>query len=82
MLFINFIDLIIVLGLFSKTDQITTIQVAHVLGLSDRMARNLLRDWVEQGWLQVAEPSRRKRTYALSAIYRQYIGSLSAMDGD
>jgi len=72
----------IVLGLFSKTDQITTIQVAQVLGLSDRMARNLLSDWVKQGWLLVAEPSRRKRSYALSATYRQYINSLSAMEQD
>ena len=72
----------IVFGLFAKNDRITTVQVAHVLGLSDRMARNLLRDWVDQGWLLVAEPSRRKRSYTLSAIYRQYIGSLSAMDGD
>ncbi|HEY54569.1 MAG TPA: Fic family protein [Caldilineae bacterium] len=72
----------IVLGLFSKTDQITTAQVAQTLGLSDRMARNLLRDWVEQGWLLVAEPSRRKRSYALSAVYRQHIDSLSAMDDE
>ena len=42
--------------------------VARTLGLSQRMARNLLRDWVEEGWLEVADPSRRGRVYSLSAI--------------
>ena len=49
-----------------------------VLGLSERMARNLLKDWVDDGWLEVADPSRRGRAYSLSAVYRQFIGSLSA----
>jgi hypothetical protein len=49
-----------------------------VLGLSERMVRNLLKGWVNDGWLEVADPSRRGRAYSLSAVYRQYIGSLSA----
>jgi Fic family protein len=68
-----------VLALFAGTDRITAGQVAETLGLSPRMARNLLQGWVEDGWLLVADPSKRKRAYALSAIYRQYIGSLTAM---
>lgn len=68
-----------VLALFAATDRITAGQVAETLGLSQRMARNLLQGWVEDGWLLVADPSKRKRAYALSAIYRQYIGSLTAM---
>jgi hypothetical protein len=43
-----------------------------------REARNLLKDWVDDGWLEIADPSRRWRAYSLSAVYRQYIGSLSA----
>ncbi len=39
----------LVLGLFNRSDQITTAQVADVLGLSPRMARVLLRDWVAEG---------------------------------
>ena len=69
----------IVLGLFAKTDRITAADVARSLGLSARMARVLLRQWVEDGWLRMAEPSRRNRAYELTAVYRQYIGSLSAM---
>ena len=68
-----------VLALFLRTDRITTADVAGALGLSDRMARVLLGRWVEDGWVEVADPSRRARTYVLSASYRQFIGSLSAM---
>ncbi len=44
-----------------------------------RMARNLLQGWVNNGLLVVVDASKRKRAYGLSAIYRQYIGSLTAM---
>ncbi|MBA7562804.1 hypothetical protein ES708_04457 [subsurface metagenome] len=63
-----------ILGLFSRSDHITSSDVAHALGLSARMARVLLVQWVKDGWLVVADPSRRKRSYELTAIYRQYIG--------
>ncbi|MFZ2410409.1 MAG: Fic family protein [Candidatus Methanoperedens sp.] len=68
-----------VLALFTKAEQVTTSQVAATLGLSERMARLLLNTWVKNGWLVIANPSNRKRAYGLSAIYRQYIDSLSAM---
>jgi hypothetical protein len=41
----------------------------------------LLKGWVEDGWLIVENPSNRKRSYKLSAKYRQYISSLSAIRG-
>ena len=69
----------VVLGLFAAKETLTAPQVAAELGLSERMARNLLTDWVRDGWLEVADPSRRARSYSLSAKYRQYIGSLSAI---
>jgi Fic family protein len=68
----------VVLGLFSGKETITAPLVATELGLSERMARNLLKSWVEDGWLEIADPSRRARSYSLTAKYRQYIGSLSA----
>jgi Fic family protein len=67
-----------VLALFVRTEQLTAADVAHVLGLSPRMARELLRDWVEAGWLEIADPSRRARAYRLSASYRQFVGGSSA----
>ena len=69
----------IVLGLFAKHEQVTAAQVAEALGLSDRMARNLLQEWVQDGWIITLDSSRRKRAYGLSEIYRQYVGSLSAI---
>lgn len=64
-----------VLGLFAHQDQVSSRDIAAVLGLSERMARELLRDWVEEGFLEIADPSRRGRAYTLSAIYRQFIGN-------
>ena len=72
----------IVLGLFANIPRITAPEVARALGLSERMARVLLKKWVEDGWLEVADPSRRKRAYELTAIYRQYIGDLSAIQSE
>ncbi|MDD5473583.1 MAG: Fic family protein [Candidatus Methanoperedens sp.] len=68
-----------VLALFARAEQVTTSHVAATLGLSERMTRLLLNNWVKDGWLVIANPSNRKRAYGLSAIYRQYIDSLSAM---
>jgi Fic family protein len=68
-----------VLSLFTRGERITAGDVAAALGLSDRMVRLLLKDWVQEGWLEVADPSRRARAYRLSATYRQFIGNSSAM---
>jgi Fic family protein len=69
----------VVLALFAKAERITTAEAAEALGLSARMTRTLLQQWVADGWLAVANPSNRARAYALSAAYRRYIGGLSAM---
>ena len=60
-----------VLGLFAQSDTIKTAQVAQTLGLSVRMARVLVHEWVADGWLVVVDPSNRARAYGLSAHYRQ-----------
>jgi Fic family protein len=70
-----------VLGLLGEVERIGAADVARVLGLSERMVRVLLTEWVRQGWLVVAEPSRKKRSYELSAIYRQYVGNPTAPKG-
>lgn len=64
-----------VLALFVRTEEVTGPQVATVLGLSERSARLLLAGWAKAGWLLVADPSNRRRRYALSARYRQVIGN-------
>jgi len=70
-----------VLSLFARTERITSADVARTLGLSQRMARNLLRDRVEEGWLEIADSSRRGRAYSLSAGYRKFNGNLTAIGG-
>jgi hypothetical protein len=69
----------VVLGLLAQKETITGPEVAEELGLSECMARNLLKNWVEDGWVEITNPSRSARAYSLKALYRQYIGSLSAM---
>jgi Fic family protein len=64
----------VVLGHFGHEETITSTQSAKALGLSDRMVRLLLANWVRDGILVVANPSNRKRAYGLSAKYRQLIG--------
>ena len=64
-----------VLALFSRQEQITSADVAVALGLSDRMARVSLTQWVSEGWIVVSNPSRRSRRYALREDLRSYIDS-------
>ncbi|HOC32365.1 MAG TPA: Fic family protein, partial [Armatimonadota bacterium] len=71
-----------VLGLFGDRESIVTRDVARLLGLSDRTARELLVGWVADGWLEVANPSNRARSYRLSAVCRRFVGGLSAETGD
>jgi Fic family protein len=67
-----------VLALFSRSERITSGNVATALGLAERTARELLQSWVQDGWIEIADPSRRARSYRLSADYRRLIGGLSA----
>lgn len=61
-----------VIALFARREIITSSDVAQTLGLSDRMARVLIKEWVDAGWLVVADPSKRARKYSLAVEYRQY----------
>ena len=62
-----------VLGLFVTQEFIRSSDVANLLGLSRRQARELLSQWVDQGWLEIADPSKRARKYRLQADYRKLI---------
>jgi hypothetical protein len=48
--------------------------LVRALGLSPRTARDLLAEWVRDGWLVVADPSRRARVDPLSAVCRRFFG--------
>lgn len=66
-----------VLALFAGKERITAQDTAQVLGLSTRMSRFLIKEWVEDGWLVVEDTANRSRTYGLSEIYRQFVGNLA-----
>lgn len=52
-----------VLPLFDEWAEITTSQIAELLKLSPRGARALAQKWVREGFLVIANPSKRGRTY-------------------
>lgn len=66
----------LVLGLFLRQDEITSNDTARLLGLSTRQARDLLTEWVAQGWIEVSSTARKTRCYRLSAEYRRFIGGI------
>jgi len=55
-----------VLPLFNEWAEITTPQIAKLLKLSLRGARALVQKWVQDGFLEIANPSKRGRTYRLA----------------
>ncbi|MEW5869484.1 MAG: FaeA/PapI family transcriptional regulator [Chloroflexota bacterium] len=59
------------MGLFSRQDEVTTSEIARALALSDRQARDLIAQWLAQGWLEMSVASRKGRRYRLSAVYRR-----------
>ena len=64
-----------VLALFAKKNRINAQDVVAILGLSSRMVRILLKEWVTAGWLIIADTSNKNRSYSLSVKYRQFIGN-------
>jgi predicted ArsR family transcriptional regulator len=69
-----------VLALFAKKEFIAAQDAAQVLGLSTRMARFLMKEWVEDGWLVVEDTANRSRTYSLSRHYKSLVGISSGKE--
>jgi len=68
----------IVLGLFTHQETLASTEIARALGLSPRTTRDLVAAWVDEGWLEIADPARKTRRYRLSAEYRRFIGEITA----
>ncbi len=62
-----------VLALFARQTTIRSADVAGILGVSQRQARELLAGWVQVGWLVVVDPSKRARKYGLSDDHRRLV---------
>ena len=59
-----------VLSLFHTQEFIQSSEVASLLGLSIRQARTNLAKWVDQGWIEVVDPSKKGRKYRLIEKYK------------
>ena len=62
-----------VIALFAQQKTIRSTDVAGILGVSTRQARNLLSQWVEAGWLDITDPSKKGRKYSLTEKYQEML---------
>ena len=60
-----------VLELFQGSHTITSRDAEKLFAISQRMARNLLSAWVANGFLVIADMSKKKRKYELAAQFRE-----------
>lgn len=58
------------LRLSADSENITAAQVAKLLGIRPRTARDLCQKWVEAGFLVVTDPAKKSRKYHLAKPYR------------
>src|SRR3990172_3914991 len=58
-----------VLELFQSFATVTAAQIGQLFGFKPRTSAQLCKDWVEEGFLTVVDPSNKKRSYALSPKY-------------
>ncbi|MGH3268203.1 MAG: Fic family protein [Trebonia sp.] len=61
----------LLLELFHRTPTATTVQMATHLGLSPRTVGSLVPRWTEEGFLELADASRRSRSYRLTPPYER-----------
>ena len=61
------------LELFRQSDTINSRDVEKLFTVSQRTARNLLRDWVEAGFVTVTDPAKKSRKYGLAKEFRELL---------
>jgi Fic family protein len=61
----------LLLELFRNSSTATTAQMASYLGLSPRTLNSLVPRWIKDGFLEVADASRRSRSYRLTPPYER-----------
>ncbi len=61
------------LSLFAKMSTIAAGDAADFFGVSSRAASALCLKWVEQGFLEIADPSKKARRYRLGARYEEVV---------
>lgn len=61
------------LSLFSAQEKITSSDVQKILKISNRSARLQCQKWVNEGFLIILDPSKKRRLYGLAPIYEKLI---------
>ena len=61
------------LELFVEYKEITSGQLAGYMGISEQSARLLIKKWIEDGFLQVANPAKKNRTYVLTKEFEDML---------
>jgi Fic family protein len=67
-----------VLTLFARRELVTAGEIGALLPIGSRAVRGVISQWGTQGFLEIADPSNRARSYRLPARYRQYLDGLPA----
>ncbi len=62
------------LELFQNYAVVTNSQIGELLGFNPRIANALCKKWVETGFLEIVDPSKKARKYRLSEPYEALIG--------
>jgi Fic family protein len=60
-----------VIGLFKEFDTITAAQIGALMGLQARAAALLCKKWVADGFLEIVDHSKKKRSYRLAARFQK-----------
>ncbi len=61
------------LELFRTSETITARQIGELFGFQPRTAAQLCQNWVQEGFLEIANPSNKARKYRLATQYEQAI---------
>ena len=63
------------LELFQSFATVTAAQIGQLFGFRPRTSAQLCKDWVEEGFLMIVNPSNKTRSYCLSPMYEILIAS-------
>lgn len=61
------------LGLFAKQQTVTAAELAAYLGLSPRQARDQCARWLDEGFLDTGNPSKKARSYQLAGRFEETV---------
>lgn len=67
------------LELFQTFETVTSSQIGELFGFKPRTASQLCKKWVDAGFLEIVDSSKKGRKYGLSKNYRSILESLSGL---